>query len=853
MNVLAAWSMRSPGNRLLPAPSRLASGLRVLALVIVGLLVLEAAQVVAAPVSNIRMTKHNLSKGSGNTVRAETAPGAGQSTTDQICVFCHTPHAASSGKSPLWNRATNAASTYTGYTSLSMDADAGAFKTDTTKGRPAGASLLCLSCHDGTIALGNLNVLEGRAPVIVDMAGTPDDKMPSGSGSTTGFTRVIGANLSNDHPISVTYDNALAVADKELRPMNASQQHPVSGQIGSVLGIRQPGYKPLLPLAPTGTAGAGQVQCSTCHDPHLYDAADPNRKFLRANRLQVSTPIGGAFSEANDIICLACHDKMGTEWANSAHANSTTAGYVYTDAAATQRQFAAGTQVWQAACLNCHDTHTVSGARRLLREGTDSTNTPKAGGKSAIEETCYQCHNTTTASVLTLPALAASTGVPDIKTEFGRPYRMPIKTADQGGGTATDEVHDIKDAHFTEDPVKLGFGTTANRHAECTDCHNPHRVIKNSRYDGAGSATKRTHEVSGTAANLGADGNIASGALRGAWGVEPVYGVLSTWPQVPNQALFEIKKGVPGVDPNPLTKEYQLCFKCHSNYSNSDLAANFPVLGGPGGTPSGTNGMLRYTNVAAEFAVNATNPPSSGTDQGEVGGDAAYTPSGSPSGQTSPAVQTNNHRSWHPVTYPTGRNRAERRMGATGSVNMRPPWDDYLGTQTMQCSDCHGYDLSYTQGSGPDLTKVQGPHGSDRPFLLKGTWDLNVKLPSPASTSLCGKCHNPGANGSASGFGGDHVPDDKMGGESCMYCHIAVPHGWKNKAFLVNLKCVGQEVTGTTGTCQDRGNGTYGSTTIAPYYNAARLRISTWAASGGWGSSNCGGGTMEDNCPRTGG
>jgi hypothetical protein len=189
-----------------------------------------------------------------------------------------------------------------------------------------------------------------------------------------------------------------------------------------------------------------------------------------------------------------------------------------------------------------------------------------------------------------------------------------------------------------------------------------------------------------------------------------------------------------------------------------------------------------------------------------------------------------------------------------GIVNMRPPWRVNMGSQTMQCSDCHGHSASYTQAIGPDLTKVQGPHGSDKPFLLKGDWDLTVKLPTPAATSLCGKCHDPGGGGSnASGFGGDHVPDDKMGGESCMYCHIAVPHGWKNKAFLVNLKCVGQEVTGTTGDCQDRGNGSYGSTTLAPYYNAARLRISTWVRSGGWGSSNCGGGTMEDNCPRTGG
>jgi hypothetical protein len=42
--------------------------------------------------------------------------------------------------------------------------------------------------------------------------------------------------------------------------------------------------------------------------------------------------------------------------------------------------------VWKASCLNCHDTHTVQGARRLLREGTDSTAVPKTGGNPALEQ-----------------------------------------------------------------------------------------------------------------------------------------------------------------------------------------------------------------------------------------------------------------------------------------------------------------------------------------------------------------------------------------------------------------------------------------------------------------------------------
>jgi hypothetical protein len=450
---------------------------------------------------------------------------------------------------------------------------------------------------------------------------------------------------------------------------------------------------------------------------------------------------------------------------------------------------------------------------------------------------------------------------------------MPIATEEQGGGGNGSEVHASGDSDLVESPENLGRNNADKRHVECTDCHNPHRVMRNSLFNGLGDPTRRTHVPSATAGTAigGRAGNVASGVLRGTWGVEPTYSVTvsgsgstvsgTKWPENPT---FTVKKGDPGASMETsqsyLTREYQLCFKCHSNYSNGDVAAAFPLLGRPGGTVPGTssNQMTRYTNVAAEFAVRATDPPTSGTDQGEAtnagtqcgGGDCA--PVGSyPRGLASGNGEIN-HRSWHPVVFPTGRDRRERAMGTTGTVNMRPPWDTNMGSQTMQCSDCHGHSDSYTQGSGPDLTKTQGPHGSDKPFILKGDWNTSVRLPSPAATSLCGKCHNPGANGSASGFGGDHVPDDKMGGEPCMYCHIAVPHGWKNKAFLANLRCVGTEVAGSSGDCVNRGSGTYGSTTIAPYYISTRLRISTWARSGGWGSSNCGGETMEDNCPRTG-
>ena len=697
--------------------------------------------------------------------------------------------------------------------------------------------------------------------------------MSIGSGLLTGFTRNLGTDLSNDHPISITYNDALATADGEMAS-------PSGNTI--LMGIRSSAYKPLMPLEPTGAGGLGQMQCATCHDPHIN-----KQKFLRLNRFQTTLAPGTSFSQANDQICLACHAKLGLTWAQSAHANTTSAAYVYKDDASGVRGFPrpidAGApplkKVWEVACLNCHDTHTASGSRRLLREGTGGTpSTTSAGFQtglatrplekvSSIENTCYQCHNTPTSSVLTVPTLSAASGVPDIFSEFARAVRMPIKTADQigTGNTNTDEVHDITNADFMETQLKLGRGATSNRHVECTDCHNPHRVLKNSLFNGQGVATQRTHAAGGTAANLGADGNIASGALRGTWGVEPSYTAVTAttiWPELPT---LVVKKGDPGTNVSTLrselylTREYQLCFKCHSNYANSDLAASYPALGNTGGgTLSGTNGMLRYTNVAAEFAVRATDPPTTGTDQGEgtnvstVCGGANCTPAGTSWDTNTPLASTLNHRSWHPVVFPTGRDGLER--GSATFDNIRPPFNvaARIGKQTMHCSDCHGQATSWTDGTGPNLTQAQGPHGSANNFLLKGGWGTGTVLQDLAAntTDLCANCHI-GTSSTQSGYNGGHDSGGNMSGSRCTRCHIAVPHGWKNKAFLVNKRCVGTE-GGQVTNCVALANAFTTNLDVPPYYFGARLYFATWRRSrdAGYGSetSTCSGSGDMTNC-----
>ena len=873
----------------------------------------------AARSSDIRSTVHNLSSSGPGTIRAAVG------VESEVCVFCHTPHGADSSQTPLWNK-TLAAKTYTVYTSKSLDAET---ILNASLDQPLGSSKLCLSCHDGAMALGSVRVLRGvNNPATISVANTTavTGTMPAGSGTTTGYTKNLGAgtlgqltgfDLTNDHPISVTYTDTLAARDGEMRVPDVNQNstimvggtHPLFGKRAAGQGAN----RPVLPLEPTGSSSAGQVQCTTCHDPHIKgDATDItnelNIKFLRRPRFQSVQPTG-SYTDGTDIICLACHDKglqgagpSYTSWAYSAHANgNATNGAIQqyrsgAGSAAAIRQFPANIPVWKAACLNCHDTHTVTGSRRLLREGNDATPAAalsaggfKAGGASAIEETCYQCHRDAAGSIL-----ASSTSVPNIRSDFLLAYRMPITSADQDAGGV--EMHDPGSGRtgFNDGYAGTGtsgsdcsagvntrcgadlvesrplLGTTAtNRHVECTDCHNPHRVVKNRLFYGAANLTfniinpetEGTHIHTDTAMT---HTNVASGVLRGSWGVEPTYTDTAAGRSFHAPVSgYTVRRGDPGnktvTTAMPLTnanmdtegfvtREYQVCLKCHSSYGYS-TPPNLRTASPRGLTPAGTptapgvgNALTKYTDQAKEFqspdnhADNSTaaTPVNLGTEAGSA--DAAF--------------NNNNQRSWHPVMRSTGRTVTKRSMASANG--WRAPFNNALGTQTIYCTDCHGSNTAAgtviptgtnaTTGAG----NPWGPHGSTNPFILKGEWNNDS---TDATTTLCMRCHDPvsGPTGfmdvSGRGRGNLHnYHQTKMsGGLQCTWCHIAVPHGWKNKMFLVNLNDVGEEAGQGVGSSKEVAmNSESNYFTSPPYYLEAKLKIKAFNRSGAWDWANCG-------------
>ncbi len=172
--------------------------------------------------TGIASTLHNLSV---------TGPGEVKSLTEsQICRFCHIPHNAEVPRA-LWGRSFSTAE----YETAQI---AGARGARVPAPQPDGSSRLCLSCHDGTIALGEL---AGRGKS-VDMAGT--QRLAPGH---KGF---IGTDLSGNHPIS------FVVAEGD----------PSATELGSDMGL-----KPLSLIRESRDVrldDEGKMQCTTCHDPH---------------------------------------------------------------------------------------------------------------------------------------------------------------------------------------------------------------------------------------------------------------------------------------------------------------------------------------------------------------------------------------------------------------------------------------------------------------------------------------------------------------------------------------------------------------------------------------------------------
>jgi len=229
-------------------------------LIIILVLVLAALSVAhAVPIADLD-NPHNMSSLAthGGPKSVPTAAGG----TDEICIFCHTPHSAAP-QSPLWSRPDpDTMGSFPVYAQpLKINEDAAAIAlTDYDASNPeypSGTSRMCLSCHDGVTSVG---VLIDNQEIVME-------------GGLTNLSTSI--DLSTSHPISFNYNN-------------------------EVLALLPAGYS-LPDVSLTPLDGAGQVQCTTCHDPHEDTYDETGTEFLPFWR---SAGTGGGLYDA---VCNSCH------------------------------------------------------------------------------------------------------------------------------------------------------------------------------------------------------------------------------------------------------------------------------------------------------------------------------------------------------------------------------------------------------------------------------------------------------------------------------------------------------------------------------------------------------------------
>lgn len=189
--------------------------------------------------------------------------------TEQICVFCHTPHAAAP-QTPLWNRpdpeGPNGDGSFPIYAAAKIALNPGLTGYDPNSvNYPSGASRMCLSCHDGATSIG---VLLANSPI----------QMEGGINTIINNSAVL--NLATSHPISFNYNQAVV---NDIDPLNTSYQVPAAS------------FTPL--------DGSGQMQCTTCHDPHedTRVSSGENLPFWRHDG--TVTVVDSLY----DDVCNSCH------------------------------------------------------------------------------------------------------------------------------------------------------------------------------------------------------------------------------------------------------------------------------------------------------------------------------------------------------------------------------------------------------------------------------------------------------------------------------------------------------------------------------------------------------------------
>lgn len=350
-------------------------------------------EILLAQITTDVLGVHNLGAGPSPL----QAPGA------LACTFCHAPHGGVGGNTPLWNQVLSTQN-YTVYTSSTMQ----------NKDNPqvlGESSSLCLSCHDGTVAVGQ-TAAYGKISMNSSCSGAC---APNGM-----YTKdVLGTDHQGSHPFSLI----LPIKDAVDLVSSLATNHTTADTTHKVQLIN------------------GNVECNSCHNPHVQSIDPVAQNFLVLNN-------------QSSAMCFACHDPNRivsgqanplANWSNGIHATAT-------NQVAAQAGIGSYNTVAQNACLSCHQPHNAPGFPRLLRAPN-----PPLTGVDTVSQDCATCHN---------GGSNISPAAPDVFAE----YTKKGKGSGAMMGTAHPWPDTTANAHDAAEPALLN----GNRHAACVDCHNSH-------------------------------------------------------------------------------------------------------------------------------------------------------------------------------------------------------------------------------------------------------------------------------------------------------------------------------------------------------------------------------------------
>ena len=254
------------------------------AVALIGAVLASAAVAFAGlnPGTGILQTSHDLSSATGKGALYDA--GVSADSQDRVCIYCHAPHhtittaeaaAADITYYPLWNHDITTIASWTPYQNTDpaneVIPDNVQHQLNAELGDPGSISMLCLSCHDASVAVSSYGNFAGGAASSSHTGTVPITATLNGR-----FGIGVGGNLQNHHPIGFDYDE-VALADDEIRDSSSELRgdNPYGLLISDLLW-------------------GGRIECSSCHDVH--NTKNTGSKFLWV-------------ADTHSDLCFSCHAK----------------------------------------------------------------------------------------------------------------------------------------------------------------------------------------------------------------------------------------------------------------------------------------------------------------------------------------------------------------------------------------------------------------------------------------------------------------------------------------------------------------------------------------------------------------